>query len=55
MDKITAVIEALREEGQYSLILDLGAGASISADTTLDLSQQVIDRLSQGADTGASR
>ncbi|MEE2905478.1 MAG: OmpH family outer membrane protein [Gemmatimonadota bacterium] len=55
MDKITAVIEALREEGQYSLILDLGAGAIISADTTLDLSQQVIDRLSQGADTGASR
>ena len=55
MDKITAVIEALREEGQYSLILDLGAGAIISADTTLALSQQVIDRLSQGADTGASR
>ena len=55
MDKITGVIEALREEGQYSLILDLGAGAIISADTTLDLSQQVIDRLSQATDTGANR
>ena len=45
MDRITVVIETLRNEGQYSLILDVAAGAIISADSTLDLTPEVIRRL----------
>lgn len=45
MDEITAVIETLREEGNYALILDAAAGSIISADPTLDLTQEVLRRL----------
>ncbi|MBM4184889.1 MAG: OmpH family outer membrane protein [Gemmatimonadetes bacterium] len=45
MDRITVIIEGVREEGQYSLILDVAAGAIIAADTTLDLTPEVIRRL----------
>lgn len=45
MDRITVVIETIREEGQYSLILDVAAGSIISADSTLDLTPEVIRRL----------
>ncbi|MGD8319822.1 MAG: OmpH family outer membrane protein [Gemmatimonadota bacterium] len=45
MDKVTAVIEKMREEGNYSLILDVAAGSIISADPSLDLTQEVIRRL----------
>lgn len=45
MDNITAVIELLREEGAYSLILDVAAGSIISADPALDLTPLVIERL----------
>jgi outer membrane protein len=51
MDQITAVIEVIREEGAYSLILDAAAGSIVSADPTLDLTQEVITRLQ--ANTGA--
>jgi outer membrane protein len=54
MDRITVVIEALREEGQYSLILDVAAGSIISADSTLDLTPEVIRRLGAATDTGAA-
>lgn len=50
MDNITEVIEQIRVEGAYSLILDAAAGSIVSADPALDLTQQVIDRLA--ADTG---
>lgn len=52
MDNITAVIESIREEGAYSLILDLAAGSIISADPALDLTQTVIQRLQ--SDVGAA-
>lgn len=52
MDNITAVIEALREEGAYALILDAASGAIVSADPALDLTQTVISRL-QTADGAA--
>ena len=57
MDDITAVIESIREEGAYSLILDLAAGSIISADPTLDLTQTVIQRLQSnvGAAPGGAR
>lgn len=50
MDEITAVIETIREEGAYSLILDAAAGSIVSADPSLDLTQEVITRL-QTADS----
>ncbi|HAY77936.1 MAG TPA: hypothetical protein DCY33_08810 [Gemmatimonadetes bacterium] len=52
MDNITAVIEELREEGSYSLILDAAAGSIVSADPALDLTQEVITRLRSAADPG---
>jgi outer membrane protein len=52
MDKITAIIETMRQEGSYSLVLDVAAGSIISADTTLDLTQEVIRRL--GAQASAA-
>ena len=49
MDKITAVIEKMREEGSYSMILDVAAGAIIAADPALDLTAQVLTRLTAAA------
>jgi outer membrane protein len=54
MDRITVVIEAVREEGQYSLILDVAAGAIISADSTLDLTSEVIRRMGVAAPAAAA-
>lgn len=45
MERINTVIEQIRAEGGYTLIFDLAAGAIISADPSLDLTQQVIQRL----------
>ena len=52
MDKITEVIEAMREEGSYSLILDVAAGSIIAADPSLDLMQEVLRRLNTAAPAG---
>ena len=54
MDRITEVIEAMREEGAYSLILDVAAGSIISADPALDLTQEVIRRLEAQAQSEGS-
>ncbi len=51
MDQINVVIETIREEGNYALILDVAAGAIISADPTLDLTQEVLRRLQAEATT----
>ncbi len=53
MDKVNEVIEKMREEGSYALILDVAAGSIISADPSLDLTQEVIRRLK--APAAASR
>ncbi|MDE0899623.1 MAG: OmpH family outer membrane protein [Longimicrobiales bacterium] len=45
MDNITAIIETMREEGAYSIILDAASGSIVSADPALDLTQEVIMRL----------
>jgi Skp family chaperone for outer membrane proteins len=45
MDKVDAAIDALRKEGGYAIIFDAGRGAMVSADTTLDLTKQVLARL----------
>jgi len=54
MDRINRVIEAVRAEGQYHLILDLAAGSIIAADPMLDLTQQVIARLGAPAPAAAA-
>ncbi len=45
MDRITAVIETMREQGSYSLILDVAAGSIIAADPGLDLTAEVLRQL----------
>ncbi|MEX2466531.1 MAG: OmpH family outer membrane protein [Gemmatimonadota bacterium] len=52
MDEITEVIEQMREEGNYALILDVAAGSIVSADPALDVTEEVIRRL--GERDGAS-
>ncbi len=46
MRRINDVIEALRTDGNYSLIFDVGPGSNIiAADPSLDLTDEVIRRL----------
>jgi outer membrane protein len=52
MDQITSVIETIRAEGNYALIFDVAAQSIVAADTTLDLTEEVIRRLQDGAPTG---
>lgn len=52
MDRINTVIEAVRAEGSYHLILDVAAGSIVAADESLDLTQQVIARLGTAAAPG---
>ena len=49
-DRITAVIEEIRVEGNYAIILDAASAAIVAADPALDLTQEVLTRL-QAADT----
>ena len=53
MDQITEVIEAVREEGNYAMILDQAGGSIISADPSLDLTQEVLRRLIEAATAAA--
>jgi outer membrane protein len=45
MTRVEDAIEAVRQEGGYAIIFDAASGAFVSADTTLDLTTQVINRL----------
>jgi outer membrane protein len=57
MQRITAVIEEIREEGSYSMIFDVAAQGIISADPALDLTAEVVQRLQAAAsqaNTGGS-
>jgi outer membrane protein len=45
MERINQVIEELRVEGQYTIILDIASGAILAADQGLDLTQELIRRL----------
>ncbi|MGD2047156.1 MAG: OmpH family outer membrane protein [Gemmatimonadota bacterium] len=51
MDKVNTVIETIRAEGDYHLILDLAAGSIVAADPSLDLTQEVIARLPAASDS----
>jgi outer membrane protein len=55
MDRVEAVIEEVRKEGGYAIIFDLASAAMVSADTTLDLTTQVIERLKAGASPQTAR
>ena len=44
MDEVNTVIEAVRAEGQYHLILDVAAGAIAAADPSLDGQRQQAER-----------
>jgi outer membrane protein len=51
MERVQGVIEAIRTEDGYAMILDVGAQASVvvAADKRLDLTERVLARLkSQG-------
>lgn len=45
MEQINGVIEEIRAEGDYAFIFDASTGAIISADPTLDLTEEVLRRL----------
>lgn len=45
MKRVTEVIEEIRAEGGYALIFDAAAGSLITADPSLDLTDQVLARL----------
>ncbi len=52
MDQVTAAIDEIRTEGGYAIIFDLSGQAIVSAAPELNLTQQVIDRLTGSAPTG---
>ncbi|CAN5664579.1 hypothetical protein BH23GEM7_BH23GEM7_19480 [soil metagenome] len=45
MKRISEVIEQIRTEGNYAMIFDASAGALITADPSLDLTDRVLARL----------
>ena len=51
-DRITAVIEELRVEGNYAMILDRASQVILAADPALELTQEVLTRL-QAADASS--
>lgn len=53
MEAITAAIEEIRVEGNYAMILDVASQAILSADPSLDLTQEVLTRLQEPAGAGA--
>ncbi|MGD8867139.1 MAG: OmpH family outer membrane protein [Gemmatimonadales bacterium] len=48
-DRITVALTQIRDEFEYTMIFDAAAGALIAADTTLDITDIVIERLKQTA------
>lgn len=52
LDRITRVLDAIREERDYSMIFDFASGALFTADTTLDITPLVIERLRASAAAG---
>lgn len=49
MNRIQAVINEIRAEGKYAIIFDSSEGGIISADPSLDLTDQVLARLQASA------
>lgn len=55
MDRIQQVLTQLQKEGGYAMIFDAAAGALVAADTTLDITNEVLRRLRQTAATSGSQ
>ena len=55
MKKVSDIIEQLRKDGGYAMIFDATRAGLVTADTTLDLSDQVIERLKATGPTAAAR
>lgn len=53
-DRITLALTQIRDESDYTMIFDAAAGALIAADTTLDITGVVIERLKQAEQTPGS-
>jgi outer membrane protein len=54
-EAVSNVLITLRDEEQYTMIFDAAAGALIAADTTLDITAQVLERLqAQAAQPGGT-
>jgi outer membrane protein len=49
MQRIEQAISAVRQEGGFAILFDAATDAIVSADTTLDVTQQVLTRLQQQA------
>lgn len=47
MDKVGAVIEEIRVEGEYAIILDAASAVILAADESLDLTQELLTRLEE--------
>jgi outer membrane protein len=54
MERINAVLDAMRKEGGYTLILDAASGSIVSADPAADLTATVLTRLKATAAAPAS-
>ncbi len=54
LDNITATLAQIRDENDYTMIFDAAAGALIAADTTLNITGVVIERLKQQGTTPGS-
>lgn len=52
LERMTQVIDQVREEGNYALIFDAASRAIIAADPALDLTEEVLRRLQQMAASG---
>ena len=55
MDDVTAVIEEVRVEGGYAIIFDANADAIVAADESLNLTQEVLNRLEEKGAAGGGR
>jgi outer membrane protein len=55
MQRVEQVIDEIRREGGYGIIFDVASGAMISADTTLDITTQVINRLKASQSSSSAR
>lgn len=49
LNEMAQTIEAIREEGGYHVIMDVASQAIVAADTSLDLTQEVLRRMQEAA------
>jgi outer membrane protein len=54
MERINTVLQAIRTEGGYAVILDAANGSIVAADSTLDLTNTVLTRLRATASAPAA-